>query len=71
MITPSPTFGHISSLLHFEQQEITLIETLSMIGGLEASRANPKGVLILREYPASALRPDGIGPPAQAGDLHL
>ncbi|MFN3825297.1 MAG: polysaccharide biosynthesis/export family protein [Pseudorhodobacter sp.] len=50
------------SLIHFEQQEITAMETLSMIGGLEASRADPKGVLILRDYPASALRPDGTGP---------
>jgi len=50
------------SLIHFEQQEITAIETLSMIGGLEASRADPKGVLILREYSASALRGDGTGP---------
>jgi polysaccharide export outer membrane protein len=53
------------SLIHFEQQEITAIETLSMIGGLEASRADPKGVLILREYPAAALRADGTGPSHQ------
>nr|WP_240335526.1 polysaccharide biosynthesis/export family protein [Pseudotabrizicola algicola] len=50
------------SLIYFEKDEITALETLSMIGGLEASRADPKGVLILREYPSSALRADGSGP---------
>jgi polysaccharide export outer membrane protein len=50
------------NLIHFEKDEITALETLSMIGGLEASRADPKGVLVLREYPASAVRGDGAGP---------
>ncbi len=33
-----------------------------MIGGLAESRANLKGVLVLRDYPASAIRHDGKGP---------
>ena len=50
------------SLIYFEKDEITGLETLAMIGGLEGSRADPKGVLILRDYPAKALRSDGSGP---------
>ena len=53
------------SLIYFEKDEITGLETLALIGGLEGSRANPKGVLILRDYPASALRQDGSGPQMQ------
>jgi len=36
-----------------------------MIGGLSEARANLKGVLVLREYPANALRSDGSGPEKQ------
>lgn len=50
------------SLIYFEKNEITGLETLAMIGGLQGSRADPKGVLILRDYPAQALRHDGSGP---------
>jgi len=50
------------SLIYFEKDEITGLETLAMIGGLEGNRANPKGVLILRDYPQTALRSDGSGP---------
>ena len=53
------------SLIYFEKEEITGLETLALIGGLEGSRADPKGVLILRDYPASALRQDGKGPAMQ------
>lgn len=50
------------SLIYFEKDTITGLETLAMIGGLAGSRADPKGVLILRDYPESALRNDGSGP---------
>lgn len=49
-------------LVPFEQEHITVLEALSIIGGINDSRANPKGVLILREYPAKVLRSDGGGP---------
>ncbi len=49
-------------LVQFEQETITVIEALSIIGGINDVRANPKGVLILREYPAKTLRNDGAGP---------
>lgn len=49
----------------FSQEQITALESISLIGGLNDARANPKGILILREYPAEALRADGSGPSKQ------
>ena len=46
----------------FPQPDLTAMEALSLIGGLSEQRANAKGVLVLRDYPASALRADGSGP---------
>ncbi len=46
----------------FPDDHVTALQALSLIGGVDAGRANPKGVLVLREYPASALRTDGTGP---------
>ncbi|MFE3835857.1 polysaccharide biosynthesis/export family protein [Pseudogemmobacter sonorensis] len=46
----------------FTQEKITALEALSLLGGLNDGRANAKGILILRDYPASALRGDGSGP---------
>ncbi len=41
-------------IVNFDRETITALEALSMAGGLADNRANLKGVLILREYPASA-----------------
>jgi len=49
-------------LVRFEQESITALEAMSLIGGLSEGRANPKGVLVLRDYGQSALRADGTGP---------
>ena len=49
-------------LVYFEKETVTAIEALSMMGGLADYTANPKGVLILRDYPANQLRSDGGGP---------
>lgn len=46
----------------FTQDIVTALDAISIIGGVSASRADPEGVLILREYPASALRPGERGP---------
>lgn len=46
----------------FKQDRITALEAVSMLGGISASRANPKGVLILREYAGKQVRLDGSGP---------
>ncbi|HHS83031.1 MAG TPA: hypothetical protein ENJ68_05865 [Devosia sp.] len=42
------------NLVYFDREQITALEALSMLGGLQDSRANLQGVLILREYPQSA-----------------
>ncbi|XDA98271.1 polysaccharide biosynthesis/export family protein [Sulfitobacter sp. LCG007] len=52
-------------LIYFEKEYITALEALSITGGLADNSADPKGVLILREYPASAIRNDGTGPQKQ------
>lgn len=46
----------------FEREEITALEALSLAGGVNDSRADLKGVLILREYSARDLRRDRSGP---------
>ncbi|MFX0543132.1 polysaccharide biosynthesis/export family protein [Roseovarius sp. S4756] len=49
-------------LIRFPQEEVTVLEAMSLIGGLSDNRANPKGVLVLRDYGQKALRADGSGP---------
>ncbi len=49
-------------LVYFEQEHLTTLEALAIVGGLSDNRADLEGVLILREYPASALRGDDSGP---------
>lgn len=44
-------------LVYFDREQITALEALSMVGGLQDSRANLQGVLILREYPEGATAP--------------
>ncbi|WP_372614069.1 polysaccharide biosynthesis/export family protein [Aquicoccus sp.] len=46
-------------LVYFEKEKITALEAMSIIGGLSDSRANPKGVLVLRDYDDDQLRPEG------------
>jgi polysaccharide biosynthesis/export protein len=46
----------------FPQQRVTALDALSLIGGLAADRANAQGILVLRNYPAQAVRRDGSGP---------
>lgn len=49
-------------LIHFEKETLSALDAMSVIGGLNDARANPQGVLILRDYPAKAVRADGSGP---------
>lgn len=52
-------------LVYFDRETYTAMEALSVIGGLSDSRADLKSVLVLRDYPAKALRKDGTGPEQQ------
>ena len=52
------------AMVNFPRDNITTLDAMSLVGGLKASTADPKGILILRDYPNSAVRSDGInGPP--------
>lgn len=46
----------------FTQDDISALDAISIIGGVESRRGNPGGILILREYPQSAVRADARGP---------
>lgn len=47
------------SLHSFPKAQLTAIEAISIAGGVSDSRADPGGVLVLRLYPASAVKPGG------------
>lgn len=55
----------IEDLVYFPKDYLSALEAVSLMGGLSDTRADPKGVLVLREYPAEAIRPDGYGPRLQ------
>ena len=46
----------------FPQESVTALDAMSLVGGLNDTRANPKGILILRTYKTDQLRYDGKGP---------
>ncbi|WP_371155676.1 polysaccharide biosynthesis/export family protein [Jannaschia sp. 2305UL9-9] len=46
----------------FTKDVVTAMDAISIIGGISDSRANPQGILILREYPTSALSAGVRGP---------
>ncbi|MDG3041512.1 polysaccharide biosynthesis/export family protein [Roseicyclus marinus] len=46
----------------FPQDRVTALDAMAIIGGVDSRRGDPGGILILREYPDSALRLDGTGP---------
>ena len=46
----------------FPTDHVTALDALAIIGGVEENRADPQGILVLRQYPAHSLRRDGSGP---------
>ena len=46
----------------FSKDELSAMDAVSIMGGFQDSKADPKGLLILREYPASATRAGVRGP---------
>lgn len=50
-------------LVPFGQDEVSALDAVAMISGVNDRRADPSGVLVLREYPPEAVRPDGQGGP--------
>lgn len=50
------------SQVFFPQDRLTALDAMALAGGVAQSHGNPEAILILRNYPASALRHDGTGP---------
>lgn len=53
------------SRVPFDKDSLNALDAMSMLGGLNASRANPQGILILREYGKNQVRTDKRGPDRQ------
>ena len=53
------------SVIPFQKEEMSAMEALSAMGGILDSRADPQGILILREYEAEDLKPGTEGPDLQ------
>lgn len=49
----------------FEKASHSLLEGISLSSGLQESRVDVRGVMVLRKYPAKALRTDGTGPSSE------
>ncbi len=52
----------IEDLHIFPKDTVSAMDALSIVGGVTDTRADPQGLLILREYAASAVAPGQIGP---------
>jgi polysaccharide export outer membrane protein len=50
------------SQIFFPQDRVSALDAMALIGGVEATRANPAAILVLRKYANDALRQDGSGP---------
>lgn len=49
-------------LIYFTKDRISALESVSLVGGIQDARADPKGVLILREYMPRQVSKTGNGP---------
>ena len=56
----------VEKIIPFPKDHVNALEAVTLAGGINDIRANPKGVLILREYPASAVRADAAQGPQNA-----
>ena len=58
------------ALITFDSQEMTAIEALARVGGLDATRADPTGVFVFRDEPAEIARAV-LGQPSLTGDQRI
>jgi polysaccharide biosynthesis/export protein len=49
-------------VIRFDSESVTALRAVAMMGGLADSRADPRGILVLRRYPPGALS-DPTPPP--------
>jgi polysaccharide export outer membrane protein len=47
----------------FPQEDVSALDAIAIVGGVNPTRANPEGILVLREYDAAQIRSDSSGPP--------
>ncbi len=52
-------------LIYFPKDNLSALEALSLMGGLRDSRADPQGVLVLREYDTADIHSGNAGPNLQ------
>jgi polysaccharide biosynthesis/export protein len=50
------------SLVPFPRDRVSALDAMAIIGGINQVTADPRGILILRNYPQSAVRTDATGP---------
>lgn len=55
----------VEDIVYFPKDRVTALEAVSLMGGIVDTRADPEGVLVLREYAARHIRADGRGPGMQ------
>lgn len=51
------------NLITFPTEQLSAMQALALIGGINDTRADPQGILVLREYKNGHVRHDGNGPP--------
>lgn len=49
----------------FPKDQVSALDALGIMGGVTDARADPQGILILREYPRSAVGVEGLRPPQE------
>lgn len=50
------------AIVPFTKDQIFALDAMSMIGGLSENRADPKGIMVLRQYHPNQVRQDSSGP---------
>ncbi len=53
------------AILEFQTDRVSALDAISQMGGISDTRGNPKGILVLREYPVAATRGQGPRPSKQ------
>lgn len=56
------------SLVYFEKESITALDAMALVGGVSDGRGNPRGILILREYPSWSVK-DGLRGPGHTRSI--
>lgn len=55
----------VQNAIPFPRDKVSALDAVTLMGGIAPSRADPKGVLVLRDYGANQVRSDGRGPDRQ------